>query len=219
MWFFKKPRFFIQDYGLVGLPDAGSELKIIRTSLNQTVSGGHEPVPALISAYRFALNFARMTQKPPLKAQCLLIVTGQRDLDTLKPAEELFKTFNVTVYRQNWPSKGSERARLAELNIPTLVAATESSSLPKRVSFHFRRPVWGVTAMPPTTLATAKTLTRLFASVETGNVGVLAVGEAGARNAALAIISALALSDPRLDRAYQVFRQQQTQKVLKSKLP
>ncbi len=44
-------------------------------------------------------------------------------------------------------------------------------------------------------------------------VGTLAIGEAGAKNAALLAIAILALSDEKLDKKLQEFRQEQTQSV------
>lgn len=44
-------------------------------------------------------------------------------------------------------------------------------------------------------------------------VGTLAIGEAGAKNAALLAIAILALNDEKLDKKLQKFRQEQTQSV------
>jgi 5-(carboxyamino)imidazole ribonucleotide mutase len=50
-------------------------------------------------------------------------------------------------------------------------------------------------------------------------VGTLAIGSAGAKNAALLAASILALSDERIRRNLQSFRQRQTDSVLSAKLP
>lgn len=50
-------------------------------------------------------------------------------------------------------------------------------------------------------------------------VGTLAIGNAGAKNAALLAASILALSDAKIRTSLQQFRQQQTEKVLSAKLP
>jgi 5-(carboxyamino)imidazole ribonucleotide mutase len=50
-------------------------------------------------------------------------------------------------------------------------------------------------------------------------VGTLAVGKAGAKNAALLAVQILALSDARLKQAVQRFRREQTEKTLGAALP
>jgi len=50
-------------------------------------------------------------------------------------------------------------------------------------------------------------------------VGALAIGEPGAKNAALLAISILALHDAKLRAAWEAFRARQTQAVLQQKLP
>jgi 5-(carboxyamino)imidazole ribonucleotide mutase len=50
-------------------------------------------------------------------------------------------------------------------------------------------------------------------------VGTLAIGEAGAKNAALLSIAILSLTRPDLRRKLLKFRQKQTRTVLKAKLP
>jgi 5-(carboxyamino)imidazole ribonucleotide mutase len=50
-------------------------------------------------------------------------------------------------------------------------------------------------------------------------VGALAIGNAGATNAALLAISILANSRPALRKKLHAFREKQTEKVLSSKLP
>lgn len=50
-------------------------------------------------------------------------------------------------------------------------------------------------------------------------VGTLAIGEAGAANAALLAVSILALSDPALARRYETYREAQTTRVLGDQLP
>lgn len=49
-------------------------------------------------------------------------------------------------------------------------------------------------------------------------VGTLAIGQAGAKNAALLAISILAISRPELREKLREFRRKQTQQVLESKL-
>src|SRR3954470_17257310 len=50
-------------------------------------------------------------------------------------------------------------------------------------------------------------------------VGTLAIGSAGAKNAALLAASILALSDEKIRKSLQQFRQKQTESVLSAKLP
>jgi 5-(carboxyamino)imidazole ribonucleotide mutase len=50
-------------------------------------------------------------------------------------------------------------------------------------------------------------------------VGTLAIGSSGAKNAALLAVAILATSDPALRQKLHAFRDQQTRKVLHTKLP
>jgi 5-(carboxyamino)imidazole ribonucleotide mutase len=50
-------------------------------------------------------------------------------------------------------------------------------------------------------------------------VGTLAIGKAGAKNAALLAVAILALSDPALRAKLEKFREEQAEKVLQAKLP
>jgi 5-(carboxyamino)imidazole ribonucleotide mutase len=50
-------------------------------------------------------------------------------------------------------------------------------------------------------------------------VGTLAIGSAGAKNAALLAASIVALSDDKIRQNVQKFRQKQTETVLSAKLP
>ncbi len=50
-------------------------------------------------------------------------------------------------------------------------------------------------------------------------VGTLAIGKAGAKNAALLAVSILSLSDPELSQRYKAFREEQSAAVLATKLP
>jgi 5-(carboxyamino)imidazole ribonucleotide mutase len=52
-----------------------------------------------------------------------------------------------------------------------------------------------------------------------GAFAMVAVGEAGARNAALLAVSILALTDARLKAAWQAFRDEQTNAVLAQPAP
>jgi 5-(carboxyamino)imidazole ribonucleotide mutase len=49
-------------------------------------------------------------------------------------------------------------------------------------------------------------------------VGTLAIGEAGAKNAALLAVAILATSDPELEKKLEAFRAEQTRSVLEMKL-
>jgi 5-(carboxyamino)imidazole ribonucleotide mutase len=50
-------------------------------------------------------------------------------------------------------------------------------------------------------------------------VGTLAIGEPGAKNAALLAVSILALRDEKIRRAWETFRAEQTKTVLAQKFP
>jgi 5-(carboxyamino)imidazole ribonucleotide mutase len=91
-----------------------------------------------------------------------------------------------------------------------------SNNIASRIANSSKLPVIAV-PLAPSLPANPKAIEKCFSS--SGPVAVVAIGEAGARNAALSAIAILALSDQVLQRKLHRFRREQTAKVLKLSLP
>ncbi len=99
-----------------------------------------------------------------------------------------------------------------------ICAAGGAAHLAGVIAAHTHLPVLGV---PMHGWATDG-LDALLATVQMPSgipVGTLAIGKAGAKNAALLAVSIMSLSDPELRGRYQAFRADQTAKVLATTLP
>jgi 5-(carboxyamino)imidazole ribonucleotide mutase len=99
-----------------------------------------------------------------------------------------------------------------------IAGAGGAAHLPGMTAAHTHLPVLGV----PVKSRMLKGIDSLLsiAQMPAGvPVGTLAIGEAGAKNAALLAISILALSKPAFRKKLIAFRRNQTRTVLKAKLP
>jgi 5-(carboxyamino)imidazole ribonucleotide mutase len=98
-----------------------------------------------------------------------------------------------------------------------IAAAGGAAHLAGVVAAHTLRPVLGV----PMTSA-LNGLDSLLSTVQMPGgipVGTLAIGKAGAKNAALLAVAILANSRPELAKKLRKFREEQTEKVKQTKLP
>jgi 5-(carboxyamino)imidazole ribonucleotide mutase len=99
-----------------------------------------------------------------------------------------------------------------------IAGAGGAAHLPGMVAAHTVLPVLGV----PVESRALKGLDSLLSIAQMPSgvpVGTLAIGPAGASNAALLAVSILATHRPELRKKLHAFRRQQTDKVLKAKLP
>ncbi|HYE18770.1 MAG TPA: AIR carboxylase family protein [Tepidisphaeraceae bacterium] len=137
---------------------------------------------------------------------------------TLAHARDTLAKFAVSFIDLHVPDRASLAASLrqAEQGGSRLyvVAVTSTDSLAHAVAKLTDQPVLAVpldsSALPP--------LEALRAATRPGAVASLAIGKAGATNAAILAVSILANTDPALAARLQAFRDEQTTKVLADQL-
>jgi 5-(carboxyamino)imidazole ribonucleotide mutase len=149
------------------------------------------------------------------------IIMGSRsDWDTLRPASELLQQFSIphecrVVSAHRTPAWMNEYARTAaERGLQVLIAgAGGAAHLPGMVAAQTVLPVLGV----PVQSRSLQGLDSLLSIVQMPGgvpVGTLAIGSAGARNAALLAARILATSRPELREQLEHFQDQQAQSVM-----
>jgi 5-(carboxyamino)imidazole ribonucleotide mutase len=154
-----------------------------------------------------------------------IIMGSTSDWDTLRHADELLTSFGVeheckVVSAHRTPDLMREYAvTAAERGLQVIIAgAGGAAHLPGMVAAHTSLPVLGV----PVESHALKGLDSLLSIVQMPAgipVATLAIGKAGAINAALLAVSILALGSPALAAKLAKYRQEQTETVLGAKLP
>lgn len=162
------------------------------------------------------------TESKPLVG---VIVGSKSDWDTLRHADEMLTRFDVAhecrvVSAHRTPEWLAEYARTAEeRGLEVIIAgAGGAAHLPGMVAAQTALPVLGV----PVQSQALQGLDSLLSIVQMPGgipVGTLAIGKAGATNAALLAIAILANQRPDLRRKLKDFREQQTRDVLGDRLP
>jgi 5-(carboxyamino)imidazole ribonucleotide mutase len=153
-----------------------------------------------------------------------VVMGSKSDWGTMRHAVEMLRKFGVeteskVVSAHRTPDLLAEFARhAANRGLQVIVAgAGGAAHLPGMLAAHTHLPVLGV----PVESGILKGVDALLSIVQMPAgipVPTLAIGEAGAKNAALAAISILALRDPRLREKLIEFRRDQTEQVLNAKL-
>jgi len=154
-----------------------------------------------------------------------VIMGSKSDWDTLRHADEILTEFGVAhecrvVSAHRTPRWMADYAAGAERRgIEVIIAgAGGAAHLPGMVAAHTTLPVLGV----PVESHALKGLDSLLSIVQMPGgvpVATLAIGKADATNAALLAVSILANKRADLRRRLRAFRDKQTRKVLKDKLP
>jgi 5-(carboxyamino)imidazole ribonucleotide mutase len=150
------------------------------------------------------------------------IIMGSRsDWETLQPAAQILSEFGVphecqVVSAHRTPERMCEYARTAESRgLEIIIAgAGGAAHLPGMVASQTVLPVLGV----PVKSRALNGIDSLLSIVQMPGgvpVGTLAIGEAGAKNAALLAVRILANSRPELRKKLTEFHQRQTDEVLK----
>ena len=163
-----------------------------------------------------------MTSENP---QNVAVVMGSKsDWQTMRYAVELLQQFGVPVFKKvvsahRTPDLLAEFAKTAEANgIRVIIAgAGGAAHLPGMLAAHTSLPVLGV----PVESRVLRGVDSLLSIVQMPAgipVMTLAIGEAGAKNAALGAISILALNNSELRDRLNEFRRRQTEEVLRSEL-
>jgi 5-(carboxyamino)imidazole ribonucleotide mutase len=166
-------------------------------------------------------------QKPKTKDQNLLvsiIMGSTSDWETMKNAADILTEFGVAheckvVSAHRTPDLLFEFAKTAEQRgIEVIIAgAGGAAHLPGMCASQTVLPVLGVPVQSKA-LSGMDSLLSIVQMPAGIPVGTLAIGSAGAKNAALLAISILANSRPVLREKLHEFRNNQTQNVLNSKL-
>jgi 5-(carboxyamino)imidazole ribonucleotide mutase len=153
-----------------------------------------------------------------------VIMGSKSDWDTMCHASELLKGFDVVhesrvVSAHRTPQLLAEYASTAEeRGIEVIIAgAGGAAHLPGMVAAYTVLPVLGV----PIESHALKGMDSLLSMVQMPGgvpVGTLAIGKAGATNAALLAVSILSSHRPELREKLRAWRSQQTENVLKTEL-
>ena len=160
------------------------------------------------------------------EAPLVAVVMGSTsDWDTMRHAADVLKRFGVphecaVVSAHRTPRRMAEFAEGAEgRGLEVIIAgAGGAAHLPGMVAAQTTVPVLGV----PVKSKALKGLDSLLSIVQMPAgipVGTLAIGEAGATNAALLAVAILANTRPELREKLRRFREEQTAKVLEATLP
>ena len=148
-----------------------------------------------------------------------VIMGSQSDWETMKHADEMLTRFGVphecqVMSAHRTPGLTTEYTTTAEeRGIQVLIAAAGGAAhLAGVVAAHTLLPVLGV----PIQSAALNGMDSLLSTVQMPGgipVGTLAIGKAGATNAALLAVAILANHDPELKKQLGQFREQQAEKV------
>jgi len=154
-----------------------------------------------------------------------VMMGSKSDWDTMRQADELLTNFAVAhecrvLSAHRTPAETAQYVGQAESRgIEVIIAAAGGAAhLAGVCAAHTLLPVLGV----PMESASLKGMDSLLSTVQMPAgipVGTLAIGPAGARNAALLAIAILANSRPELRDRLRRFRAEQSQKVLRETLP
>lgn len=162
-----------------------------------------------------------------MAAQALVavIMGSKSDWETMRQADELLTKFDVphecrVLSAHRTPVQTAEYVGKAESRgIEVIIAAAGGAAhLAGVCAAHTILPVLGV----PMESASLKGMDSLLSTVQMPGgipVGTLAIGPAGARNAALLAVAILANSRPELREKLRRFRAEQREKVLRETLP
>jgi 5-(carboxyamino)imidazole ribonucleotide mutase len=159
---------------------------------------------------------------PPLVA---VIMGSKSDWDVMCQADEVLARFEIphecrVLSAHRTPVQTAEYVSAAESRgIEVIIAAAGGAAhLAGVCAAHTILPVLGV----PMESASLKGLDSLLSTVQMPAgipVGTLAIGPAGARNAALLAVAILAVGRPALRDRLRQFRAEQSEKVLRETLP
>jgi 5-(carboxyamino)imidazole ribonucleotide mutase len=165
-----------------------------------------------------------MVEEKTEKPLVAVIMGSTSDWETMKPAAEILEDFGVSfearvVSAHRTPDLLFEYAKSAEeRGLEVIIAgAGGAAHLPGMTASQTVLPVLGVPVQSKALsgLDSLLSIVQMPAGIP---VGTLAIGTAGAKNAALLAVSILANSRPGLREKLRVFREKQTETVLKSSL-
>jgi 5-(carboxyamino)imidazole ribonucleotide mutase len=154
-----------------------------------------------------------------------VVMGSKSDWETLRHADEMLTQFDIPHENQivsahrtpAWLTEFATSAASRGLQV-IIAGAGGAAHLPGMVAAQTTLPVLGV----PVESAALKGIDSLLSIVQMPGgvpVGTLAIGKAGATNAALLAIAILAISRPELQAKLQKFRDEQTAQVRSQTLP
>ena len=158
-------------------------------------------------------------------ARVAVIMGSTSDWETMRHAVELLEELGVAnehriVSAHRTPEMMAEYARTAaERGLEVIIAgAGGAAHLPGMIAAHTWLPVLGVPIQSHALhgMDSLLSIAQMPAGVP---VGTLAIGTAGATNAALLAASILALSDEKIRKSLEAFRKRQTDAVLTQRVP
>ena len=159
------------------------------------------------------------------KAIVRIVMGSKSDLDCMEESYKLLQKFKVSVDIQvvsahRTPTKLQDFCKESEeRGVQFIIAgAGGAAHLPGMLAAHTCIPVIGV-PIRSKALDGLDSLLSISQMPYGVPVATMAIGEAGAKNAALLVVAVLALQDQTLKERYKKFRVQQTLKVLKTKVP
>src|ERR1022692_4877226 len=154
-----------------------------------------------------------------------VIMGSKSDWETMRQADEVLAQFGIphecrVLSAHRTPAETAEYVSGAEgRGMEVIIAAARGAAhLAGVCAAHTVLPVLGV----PMESAALKGMDSLLSTVQMPAgipVGTLAIGGAGARNAALLAVAILATSRPELREKLHEFRREQSEKVLQETLP
>ena len=150
----------------------------------------------------------------------LLAVADAAALESLRPTAEILAGFGIGAETATILDVGTSGARFD--GMCAVVVASPEGALPAAVAAMTRLPVIRVPTATPGRggLSPLQDETgRLPAGAGESPFAPMAIGEAGAKNAALFVVATLALADERLREEYAAFRARQTAEVLNQSRP
>jgi 5-(carboxyamino)imidazole ribonucleotide mutase len=167
-------------------------------------------------------DYAADSSESPLVA---VIMGSTSDWETMRHADEVLKDFGVqheclvvSAHRTpQWMAEFASNAEARGLEV-IIAGAGGAAHLPGMVAAQTVVPVFGV----PVESKALKGLDSLLSIVQMPAgvpVGTLAIGQSGAKNAALLAVAVLANTRPELREKLRRFREEQTSKVRESVLP
>ena len=166
-----------------------------------------------------------MSQPKTSGALVAVVMGSTSDWETMRHAVELLDDFGIAnehriVSAHRTPEMMAEFARTAaERGLQVIIAgAGGAAHLPGMIAAHTWLPVLGVPVQSHALhgMDSLLSIAQMPAGVP---VGTLAIGTAGATNAALLAASILGLNDERIRKKVEAFRQRQTEAVLTQRPP
>lgn len=154
-----------------------------------------------------------------------IVMGSKSDWETMQRAGEMLDTLGVPHERRivsahrtpDWMAEYGKTAIEKGLEV-IIAAAGGAAHLPGMIAAHTTLPVLGV-PIKSSILNGVDSLLSIVQMPAGVPVGTLAIGPAGATNAALLAASILAIKYPELRARLEAWRRQQTESVLKDKLP